>query len=531
MLDATGAGMILGTAPYMSPEQARGRRVDKRADIWAWGCVVYEMLTGDRLFMGESISDVLAAVLRQDIELDSLPAATPAELRYLIERALERESADRLRDIGEARIALEGAGPRPESPPAPARKSPVALAAAMVAGLALGAGATWWFLAPPVASVLQLDIAPPGLQTGALSAPRIAPDGQSIVFRADDRLWVRSLGQVNARPIPDVQRPEIPFWSPDSREIAYHAEGSLWRHSLEDGATVEMSAMPVPASGGRGTWDPAGRMLVAQGSTELFSIPARGGELVPLFFPDPAREEGHFHGTIVLPDGALVFIVHRLDGTADTIAASRDGERETILTLEGDYLADLAYSPEGALLFSRTGQGGNGVWIVPFDAGALAVTGEPTMMIPNGTSPSLSLDGTRLLHLPDIEGMWQQARARVGVVENLSMNAPGTGFRQLTDYMPMVAAREGQRISPDGTELVLSILDGGRSDLWLIDLQRGSRRRLTDDSSFAIYPVWSTDGRWVYFHTQRHGHRSRPGGGRRGRGSWPRPSPGRGSRF
>ncbi len=498
MLDATGAGVIMGTAAYMSPEQARGRRVDKRADIWAFGCVLYEMLTGERLFDGESLSDVLAAVLREEIDFEALPASTPDNLLHLLERALEREAGERLRDIGEARIALERGSEAVEIEAPVEQRSPVPLAIVAILGVAIGGLAVVAWQTPNPEPLLQLDIAPEGLQTGTLIAPQVSPDGSRVLYGAQNRLWVRDLDRATARGLPDADSPRIPFWAHDSRELAYYSDGSLWRYSIDDGTKTAITTMPEPASGGGGTWDESGRLLVAQGSTDLFSIPARGGSLTPLFDPDPDLEEAHFHRTVVLPNGALVYIVHRVDGTADTIGVSRNGERRNILTLEGDYLAGLSYSPEGALMFSRIGPGGDGLWVVAFDAASLQIEGEPAMLVADGLSPSLSADGHTLLYVPGTGDGLRGTRGRFGILWDPANDAE-MDFRLLTDYMPLVNNDGMQTIASNGNRLVVSVLEQSRSDLWILDLDNGNRRRLTDDASFDLFPTFSEDGEWIYF--------------------------------
>jgi len=273
----------------------------------------------------------------------------------------------------------------------------------------------------------------------------------------------------------------------------------LWRYSIDDGTTTEITSMPEPASGSGGTWDSSGNLLFAQGSTELVSIPARGGSLTRLLDPNADLQEGHFHRTIALPDGSLLYISHRINGTADTIGVSRNGERRNILTLEDDYLADLSYSPEGVLLFSRIGPGGDGLWVVPFDLDSLEVQGAPAMLVADGLAPSLSADGRTLLYVPGTGEGLRGTRGKIGVVSDLATTDVANSLSFITDFLPLVNAGENQSIAPKGDQLVLSLLDQSRSDLWVLDLTSGSRRRLTDDAGFDLFPSWSDDGQWIYF--------------------------------
>jgi Tol biopolymer transport system component/tRNA A-37 threonylcarbamoyl transferase component Bud32 len=500
VLEATQAGAIMGTAAYMSPEQARGRPVDKRADIWAWGCLVYEMLTGRPLFNGETASDVIAAVLRQEMDLNALPAGTPGALRALLHRCLERDPTRRLRDIGEARIVLEAPADSEHAvaPAAGAARraiAPVVLAIALAAGL-VGLAAGRWLTRAPAPSILELDVAPAGLQTGQLAPPAISPDGRRVLYRAQDRLWLRELDNSSGREIPGTEGVEIPFWAPGSDEFAYVADGRLWTQRLDGGAPLAVADVPSLAGGAGAVWRNDGTIVYAQGSVELAVVPARGGQFREWLVSDNALQEAHFHRGIEVPGGAFVYIRHTLGGTADTIAAVRDGERSVLLTLEGEYLSDVAYSPLGALLFSRRGSGGDGIWVVPFDAGALAATGDPVMLVPRAGLPSLSADGRTLVYDPSLETVLD-GRQRIVLVSDLGGAESAIAVRQLTDFEAL--ARQGQRISPDGRDLVFSLREGGASDLWVVDLDSGARRRLTDDEAWEGDPAWSADGGWVYF--------------------------------
>jgi len=255
----TVAGMILGTAAYMSPEQARGRPVDRRADIWSFGCVLFEMLTGQRAFDGETVTDVLAAVVTRDPDWNALPAATPASMRRLLVRCLDKDPRTRLRDIGEARIILANPGsaaPGPVSPSvAPPRRNGMLWAGAAVLALVAGIGVGRWLLAPQPQPqpAFEFDVTVPGarIETGSFT---LSPDGSRLALivrdaNGDRQLCVRSMDSVEARVLTGTTGAIYPFWSPDGREIAYFANNQLFRIALDDAVARLVSPVTTPAGG------------------------------------------------------------------------------------------------------------------------------------------------------------------------------------------------------------------------------------------------------------------------------------------
>src|SRR5512135_3303492 len=239
--EATQAGVVIGTAAYMSPEQARGKAVDKRADIWAFGVVLYEMLTGRKLFEGETVSDVLAGVLRAEIDWSKLPPTTPAAMRCVLRRCLDRDPKHRLRDIGDARIALEdlastaslsSAAAEPVGA-APASRPVWPWVAAVLAAVLFGAAAGRFAFSPHrvPAPAVRFEVAVP-----AVSGAAISPNGRLLAIVSRGRLFVRDLDRLELREIAGTEGAIRPFWSPDSRTIAYGAKGKLWKVPAESGA-------------------------------------------------------------------------------------------------------------------------------------------------------------------------------------------------------------------------------------------------------------------------------------------------------
>ena len=307
-LAATQAGMILGTAGYMSPEQAKGRTVDKRSDVWSFGAVLYEMLTGRRAFDAADVSDTLAAVLMKEPDWDALPATTPPRVTAVLRRCLQKDRTQRARDIADVALALEGAfettAPQTAaSPAAPARGTRLAWIVAAVAVLVAG-GLT----APAVRHLRETPPPPPPETRADISTPAttnptfaLSPDGRQLALVASDgralRLWLRPLGATSTQPLPGTEGASSPFWSPDSKSVAFFADAKLKRIEVSGGLPLAIADAPV---GRGGTWNEDGVILFAPtANSPLFRVPASGGAAVavttlerhvshryPFFLPD-----------------------------------------------------------------------------------------------------------------------------------------------------------------------------------------------------------------------------------------------------
>ena len=302
----TQMGLILGTAAYMAPEQAKGRPTDKRSDIWSFGAVLHEMLSGQRTFKGDDIADTLAAVLRHDVDWSVLPAATPASVRHLLARCLERDVTRRLRDIGEARIQLEelmsGSVEQPASSHVTRRSIARRVAPAAIAALAssalTGALVLWVFTEraaqnPPLVSRFEI-VPPPGQALGNLDFVRaiaVSPDGRFIVSVARPerrQLAVRAIDGLDVRLLTGTDSANQPFFSPDSQWIGFHSSGSLKKVPVSGGVAIPI----CPTIGIRGaSWGDDGSIVFATFAGELMSVPAGGGDPTVLTRPDPSKSE------------------------------------------------------------------------------------------------------------------------------------------------------------------------------------------------------------------------------------------------
>ncbi len=495
----TAIGMILGTAAYMSPEQARGKPVDKRADIWAFGVVLYEMLAGRRLFDGETISDTLAAVLTRPVDLDALPKSVPASLRRLLARCLVRDPKARLRDIGEARIVIDevlAGGMQDSEVTSVARQkrswlpwgiAAVAVATALATLLIGGLKGK----PAPGGQLTRTSVLMPISGKAALSAGTFAlsPDGGAIVFLASDetgsRLFVRELAETEPRPLAGTDGAVFPFWSADSRQIAFFAGGSLRRVPRGGGAVQTICA----AKDGRGgAWSREGTIVFAPdfGDVPLYQVPASGGEPVPATALDVENGEVSHRFPSFLPDGR-----HFLFGVEPQIAANRiriklgslDEVSKGKPLLEASAVPRLA-SPS-QLVFPRDA----GLMVQSIDLTRLEMVGEarlleerPSFLALVTSTPIVDVaDGGELLYAPvdprPTAFVWLDRngrRSESGVREEGVFNSPA--------------------VSHGGRRVVVT--KGGsfaEGSLWIFDLDHGGGSKITPSDRGAYAAVWSPD--------------------------------------
>jgi Tol biopolymer transport system component len=483
----TAMGMILGTAAYMSPEQARGRPVDKRADIWAFGVVLFEMLTGRPLYHGESVSEVLAAVIKDTPDLSALPATTPQALRALLKRCLDRDPRKRLRDIGEARVLLEsptalddGATASVVLQPAKGRSSLI-WAATLAGALAIGASAGWMLKQPPGIDlpVRRLEIQTPDRQRVVEAA--ISPDGRAVAFSTLRKAWIRRLDQAGPIEIPGGGPVRAFFWSPDGSQLGFQARGSLWKVPSTGGTPVEIG-VPVQdlAVAGGAMWLPGDRIVYSTGNTGLLEISADGGETRRLLDPDP-KKEIDFHEPSALPDGkGVLFVPHRTGPTMAIVLF--DGRTRHEIYRSTSRLRYPVYSPTGHLLFSRDGS----IMALAFDLASGTVSGEPFLVAADSGRPTVSSDGT-LVVLPE------------AAPSDLQLAWVTREGKPIATVGPGGMAIRLPRVSPDGRQVAVQISDWTESDIYIFDVAKGTDRRLTFDPGFDSQPVWSPDNKYVVY--------------------------------
>jgi Tol biopolymer transport system component len=497
----TQAGMIVGTAAYMSPEQARGKRVDKRTDIWAFGVVFYEMLTGERPFGdGQTLTDTLASVVRDPPDLAKLPADTPPHIRQLLVRCLRKDVQTRLRDIGEARVLLDDTGVNQAgeiSAPKTPRRSGLAWIAAAIAVVAIVA----FLLRRPADEVrtLRLSVLPPEKTSfWAISLPAISPDGRHIAFatRAEGKsqLWIRDLDAPSARLLAGADGAVDPFWSPDSRSVAFFTPGKLRKADL-DGSPI--LTICDAADGRGGSWNQNDEIVFAPSfGSPLSRVSAAGGTATPVTTLEEAASETSHRFPWFLPDGRHFLFTARSEKPENTAIYTGDlqsKDRHFLIATA----SNAVYSPPGFLLFMRE----RTLMAQAFDAADLRTTGEPFPVADQVDYVAGNIQG-------------QFAVSQTGV---LAYTSGGGSLRSQMTWLDRTGAPVGKvgapgimqapAISPNGETVAVDRLDAplGTYDIWLQDLAHGTDSRFTFDPGNDTFPVWSPDGSRILFSSNRTG--------------------------
>ncbi len=521
---ATGAGVILGTAAYMSPEQARGKPVDRRTDIWSFGCVLYECLTGAQAFAGETVSDTIAMILQGSADWSKLPANTPDKLRMLLTRCLERDARGRLRDIGDARIEIEemlgsrvsgasrmtaaaSAGTGPATIVAPRRprwRTPALSAGLLVAGAGLGV-LLWNGVrpsrtdSPPMRFTIQ---APPHVEL-VLDPNELAisPDGRTLAFGATDStgqatLWVRPLGEFESRELPGTRNASLPFWSPDGKQVGFFADGKLKRIRVAGG-----NPEPIcDASTGRGaSWSVKDMIVFGPSPTgPLFKVRASGGTPEPATMVDSTRGETAHRWPCFLPDGehfTFAALPNR-NGLFSCYVGSIGSLARTPLLAANNAPV---YAALGYLIFARN----EALLAQRFDLGRRQVTGDPFTVgdLPSqsgfSAAPGASVSANGVL-------AWQTAGKQETRLVWLDRNGRETGAVDVPlDRWGLLD------LSPDG-KYAAALKQGadGTTDLWVVDLARGVTNRLTMGKGTSFIGTWSPDGKQVLYGSNRLGPRN-----------------------
>ena len=484
----TGIGTLLGTASYMSPEQARGKTVDKRADIWAFGCVLYEMLTGRRAFGGEDVAETTGAVIHKDPDWTRLPAATPAAVRTILHRSLEKDARKRLRDISGASLLLEN--PVVENPRR--RQLPWIAVGAMTIVVAITLTSQWIRgrarVDPRPLVRLDVDLGSDvllGSQYGTDVV--ISRDGNRLVWVSAGRLFTRRLDQSTAV---DLGRGSIPSLSPDGQWVAFGLGNKLYKVSVTGGATITLAEGVLGAS-----WGEDGRIVVAINGT-LSIIPDAGGTPAPLttlLESDPADGE-HAWPQILPGDRAVVFTVRPKIGSFDDaridVLSLRDGRRKTLLRggTFGRYVADP--NGDGYLLYVNKGT----LFAVRFDLDRLETSGAPLPLL-EGVGYS-STNGSAQFDVSQTGTLVYRGGYAADTLVTLHW-LDANGKAQLLPPKP--AGYTQPRISPDGSLIALTVAGGGGQDLWVYDWRRDNMKRLTFAAAGFTFHTWSRDGRYLVF--------------------------------
>ena len=514
-LGHTQAGVIMGTAAYMSPEQAAGQPADRRADIWSFGALLYEMLTGARAFAGDSVPDTLAAVLKLDPDWTALPATIPSSLRKLIERCLTKNRRQRLQAIGEARIALEqciaeppGAIELRPAAPAPVRPAKPWLwiaATAVFALAALALAAIHFREAPPAAEPVRFSISPPEGGVFGNSVPSISPDGRKVAFYgfgAGGRgfIWIRELGSLELRSLPGTEGANRPFWSPDSRFLAFSAAGKLKKIDVASGSPVLLCDLPksigtLTVAGG---WGSNGTIVFGRprARERIWRVAEAGGMPSPVTpKQDPESSDG---SPVFLPDGHHFLYAHTggeqseqsgiyvgsLDSPPEQQAARR------LLPVIPSLVSGVQFvpgDPQGHLLYLRDST----LMAQAFDAGRLAVRGDPFPIAQQVSAFSASQNGVLAY---SAGSPFVTANGRLAWFDR-----SGKSLGDLKE----AGTVNTLDLSPDGTRVAVDRLgQGDNRYIWIVDVARGGvSTRLTSQHS-SMNQIWSPDGARIAFTSQ-----------------------------
>ena len=508
----TGVGMILGTAAYMSPEQARGKPADKRADIWAFGCVFYEMLAGTPAFDGEDVAVVLASVIKGEPHWAALPSETPTPIVMLLRTCLEKERRRRIADMSAVTFVLNHAAQlvdRVEVQVAAVEPTPVPQSAlwrrstAMVAAIGTGAllaGAAVWFLTrsdPP--SIVRTTITTSGstaiLLHGAERDIAITPDGSRLVYRGKNQLLVRSLNQLEPMVLSGLGEPRGLFMSPDGQWVGFFDGDRLKKVAITGGAAVTLSAVQGPTRGA--AWGEDGTIVFATTAPETGLLRVTSGEPAVLTKPNRERGEGDHIWPEFLPGGkAVLFTINPgTGGSGNTQIAVLDLGTKTykVVVPEG---SDAHYVPTGHLVYRV--RDGRSLRAVAFNLGRLEVEGTPAPV----------LEGVLTMG----SGTADIAIATNGSLTYVPVGVGGSGQRTVVSVDPQGRASplpgippdfyRDVRVSPDGARIALAT----QADVWTYDLVRATLSLLTTDTASDRSPLWTPDGQRIIFTSLRAGY-------------------------
>jgi eukaryotic-like serine/threonine-protein kinase len=506
----TGVGVILGTAAYMAPEQAKGRPADKRSDVWAFGCVFFEMLTGRRPFDGDDVGDVLDSILKTEPDWTRLPASTPTAVRRLIRECLTKDRLKRPAHIAVAQFVLRGGGDAialPTDGSRPGLRRTIAPPAALAAAVGLIAGLAWMAWKRPMTSPTVAHFTVPvgvgsALGVGARPLLAFAPDGKKFVYIANGTMFLRPLSQFDAQQIVVSESNDAfagalshPVFSPDSQSIAFYSliDSAIKRVPIGGGGPITLCRADNPF-GMSWTGD---TIVFGAGRDGVFRVPATGGTPQQIAKVD-ADEIADTPS--LLPDGSLLFTLakglarDRWD-KAHIVVQSVDRQRKTII--EGG--SDARYLPTGHLLYAIGGT----VFAVGFDAARHATTGTPTPVV-EGVRRSLSAgSGVAQIAVSSSGSMAYIAGPLASGIQRSLVFSDDHGG---TSRLPLAAGQyQHPRVSRNGKTLAVEKDDGSDADVWIYDLSGSSQMRRLTFGGHNRFPVWAGDGQRIAFQSDRDG--------------------------
>ena len=518
---ATQMGMVIGTAAYMAPEQAKGKVIDKRADVWAFGAVLYEMLTGKKPFVGEDVSDTLAAVLRADVDLGELPAETPLRLRQVLTACLQRDPKQRVHDIADVRLAMEGAfdatEPRIEAASLPGlhpwqRPVPLLLAATLLVLVLVAVAGGWFARSPAPSPITHFEVlTPPSPPLGSTVShvdAVISPNGQQVVYTANvegrRHLYSRRFDELEAVPLAGTENGVNPIVSADGEWVAFYDQAELKKVPISGGPPISLCV--VEGNLGGATWESDESLIFStmQAGTGLFRVSAFGGEVEVVTTPNMETGEIDHRLPHALPGRQGVLFTVSRGSTRDVAVVDLQSGAYQVLVPDA---STPRYTEPGYLLYGS----GDVLYVAGFDAGTLTLT---TVAVPvvEGLNTKLTgavnftvSDGGSLLYVPGTRAALAAQRSLVWVNETGDEEDVALASR---DY-------SGPRVSPDGRRVAVRVREaqGAESDIWVLDLERHASNRITFDASVSGGIAWSPpDGEWIAYGTRAGLFRKRADG-------------------
>ena len=483
----TQPGVVLGTAAYMSPEQAKGKAVDKRADIWAFGCILYECLTGKRAFEGDTVTEILAAVIKEDPDIEKAPVTA----RQLLRQCLAKDRKNRLRDIGDAMILIESSPGDVTS--VPAQRTWIAWGVSAISLLlVLVCLALYFFNKPVTQQEMSLQAITP--ETSEPASLAVSPDGASLVFVASQKgqqqLWLRKLDEEDAFPIEGTEGATLPFWSPDSRSVGFFADAKLKTKDIAGGPVQTLADAP---SGKGGTWNNEGDIIFSPRYIDrLYRVSDIQKDPVPVTQLDSPQEYGHWYPQFLLDGKYLLYSAWEQDYTLTSYVTPLDSfEPKRLISSE----CQTIYVSPGYLLFIQQGN----LFAQKIDVEKGNIVGDP-IAVP----VSVVLD-------PSGVGGFSVSEAGL-----LAYRKAGSNYRHLVwfdrsgnEIGALVSASENfltnPEISSDGKQILADRRDKGNYDIWQIDRDGGIQNKKTFHTANEQWPVWSHDGSKLVFLSTRNG--------------------------
>jgi serine/threonine protein kinase/Tol biopolymer transport system component len=497
---ATRQGVLLGTAAYMSPEQAKSRAVDKRTDIWAFGAVLYEMLTGQAAFQGENVIEILASVIKGTIKLDLVPVTIHSRVREVLTRCVHKDLKARYQDIGDVRYEIEQASADStalsmwsnKAAATPIKLRTMLLWASITIILSIISITTIWELKTPISSDEVIKLAYPLPADQQLAHPyeqdiAISPDGKQFVYRTDDGFYLRQMKEMNADLIPKTAGGMRPFFSHDGKWIGYwsRAEGKLMKVNLSEGTRSPLCSTSEPLGA---NWGADGTIVFSSffspDNSSIMRIPEKGGNLETIIELD-----GPVIAPQILPNGESILYTSGQPYTAIVLSLESRQRKELFKGLGARYL------PTGHIVYAIE----NKIIARSYDLETFEF-GDPVCLVENvlyaggSTQYAISSAGT-LIYLPETASSAESSQRtlvwddRYGNEEPLKVESG--------DY-------RGLRISPDGNRVALSIGDNGSQDIHILDLIHGFPKKITSGTEYDLFPLWSFDSKRIYYSSNRN---------------------------